>query len=148
MGSAVTAMAGVRHLLVASNFLFFLFFSVDGDGLWGRQCVSSEMCMKPWSHCARHKGITFADGECRLNVWVWVVIVLGSILILSVQACVCCCLFCYEGCMSAPSVVRPPTIDVGLQTEECRQEYEYYHTYAQIHPEEEDDRLERQETQV
>merc|ERR1712080_805927 len=88
--------------------------------------------------------VTSMDGV-RLNEWVLVAIVLGSILILSVTACVCCCLFC---CMSEPSVVRPPTIDVGLQTEECRQEYEYYHTYAQIHPEEEDDRLERQETQV
>merc|ERR1711890_63469 len=98
----VTAMAGVRHLLVASLFLVFLGdVSGDGDGLWGRQYVSSEMCYKPWSHCARKKGLTIADGECRLNVWVWVVIVLGSILILSVIACVCCGLFCYKPCMKA-----------------------------------------------
>merc|ERR1712080_407193 len=58
----VTAMAGVRHLLVASLFLVFLGdVSGDGDGLWGRQCVSSKMCYKPWSHCARRKGLTRCD---------------------------------------------------------------------------------------
>merc|ERR1712098_641918 len=87
----------------ASLFVVFLGdVSADGDGFWGRQCVSSDMCNKPWSHCARYdKGFTLADGECRLNVRVWVVIVLGSILILSVIACVCCCLFCYKPCMKA-----------------------------------------------
>merc|ERR1712105_252376 len=89
--SLIAPMAAVRFLLL----VFLGDVSGDGDGLWGRQCLRSTQCAQPWSHCARkNKEITAADGECRLNIWVWVLIILIPTVLLSCVGIILCCCYC------------------------------------------------------
>merc|ERR1712059_56662 len=86
-------MAFLKFLLIASVFTFLGEVSADGDPIWGRPCMSSDNCAKPWSHCARKVQSIINSrfiGECRLNIWVWIIIFLVLFLIVGAF---CCCAF-------------------------------------------------------
>merc|ERR1712059_81607 len=107
---AIKAMTFLRFLLVTVLFAFLGEVSADGDPLWGRPCGLSDQCLKPWSHCARSvKGIvdTRFVGECRLNIWVWVIIGLIIFLILAATCCCICmpCCILYNSCKCLRDVI-------------------------------------------
>ena len=65
---------------------------IDGffASFWGKICVVDENCMKYVAYCDRKTGLTGVDGQCRPNIWVW--LVLAGIAILLIGSCVCCLL--------------------------------------------------------
>ena len=56
----------------------------------GKACVLDDNCMKHVSYCEKSEGFTGVDGQCRPNIWVW--LVLAGVLLLLVGSCVCCLL--------------------------------------------------------
>ena len=62
---------------------------------WGGKCVTDDQCMKYVSYCDKNAGVSqqflgslAVDGECRPNIWIW--LVLAGIVLLFLGACICC----------------------------------------------------------
>ena len=62
---------------------------------WGGKCVTDDQCMQYISYCDKEAGVSkqflgslAVDGECRPNIWIW--LVLAAIVLLFFGACICC----------------------------------------------------------
>jgi len=98
----VSARTASRELLDAQDDINRAFGDakdeIDGffASFWGQRCVTDDGCMKYVAYCDKDAGITAGitgigvDGECRPNIWVW--LVLAGIALLLVGSCVCCLL--------------------------------------------------------
>ena len=65
------------------------------DKFYGGVCVQDDNCLTPIAYCDKNAGATAGvlgnlaiDGQCRPNIWVW--LVLAGIVLLFLGACICC----------------------------------------------------------
>ena len=65
------------------------------DKFYGGICIKDDNCLSPIAYCDKNAGATAGvlgnlavDGQCRPNIWVW--IVLAGIVLLFLGACICC----------------------------------------------------------
>lgn len=83
-----------RELLDAQDDINKAFSDAQEDingffaSFWGKKCVVNDNCLQHMAYCDKDAGITGLDGECRPNIWVW--LVLAVIALLLVGSCVCC----------------------------------------------------------
>jgi len=67
------------------------------SSVWGGVCYTNSQCAGYISHCDKDQGITVLDGECRIDWWVWLVLAIMVLLLMSsCISCIClpcCCLY-------------------------------------------------------